>query len=121
MRSIQLPLSGTGAPSVIAAGTVPVWKCPNGAHGGGVTIQEAYAFGGAGTVSVTVIDMGTAGTAAVGTICALAVAQAAAGFAGSASGIDYFLGAGKWVGMQIAAAGTVAQPAGGYLLATPGR
>lgn len=84
--------------AVLVAGTALIGKAPSAAHGGGVTISEAFAHLKAGTVaSLTLYDMGAAGTAVAGTICTFTPVFANAPNLGTPA--DYFLAAGRYVGL----------------------
>lgn len=109
LKHVTIPLAAGTASLVTAAGTAPFFKAPSGANGGGVSIREVYGYVASGTITVTLIDAGASGTAAVGTVCALAIAQATrAPFAGTPSA--YYLAAGNHLAV-VSAAGTIIAPA----------
>ncbi len=90
-----IPAFGTAG--VLVAGTVLALKAPAAAYGGALTIAEANTSG-SGTATVTLLDMGTAGTAVAGTICVIAHAKTTfAPFAGTPAG--YVLEANRWLGI----------------------
>lgn len=117
MYQVHYPLFGTANPNITAAGTSIIGKAPQDANGGGCTIREAFVNVRSGTVTLVVIDMGTSGTANIGTVCTIAVANTTGGpVAGTPAG--YYLDGGNYLGV-VYAAGTVVPPAGlvvGYVM-----
>lgn len=117
--SIQHPIYGTANPNITAAGTVRIFKAPAAAFGGGVNIREAQLSLTSGTATFTLVDLGTTGTVAVGTVCTLAASQAtSAPVTGTPN--QYFLQAGRYLGV-VYPAGTIVPPAAINVLAAFGR
>lgn len=119
MYKKDFSVMGTADPVVTAAGTTVIDKITTANNGGGVTLNEAAVFAGAGTSTFRLIDLGTSGTVNGGTIATFAVAQAAAG--GTVlTNLTYWLQAGSYIGLQTAA-GTIVQPVRGWIVGQHGR
>ena len=112
MNIVHYPLYGTANPNITAAGTSIIMKAPSDANGGGITIREAFANVRSGTVTLTLVDLGSTGTAVGGTVCAIAVAVGA-GVGGPVAGTPnaYWLDGGNYLGV-VYGVGTVVPPGG---------
>lgn len=114
-------LGGTIAGSgtiIFTAGTTIIGRTPQPGRGGGITVTEAYAFGKAGTVQLDLVDLGTAGTANLGTICAFPSVFTNVPNVGTPS--DYWLTGGKYIGL-VNGVGTVTAPLTVHLNLVMGR
>jgi len=106
--------------STTAAGTFLVWKCPDDAIGGGVTVLEAFVCG-SGTITSALYTMTDVGTPAIsGTIVASAAATVAAGIPLELTVADAWVDGGEWVGFNVSA-GTALIPTYLVLNVTDGR
>lgn len=107
---------------VLTAGTAVVLKAPTAAQGGGLTIASAFTHIKLGSAStLALVDMGTGGTSVAGTICTFGAAWADIPIAGTPA--DYFLSAGKYLGVKWSAGTVTAGPnnvAIGYVIGRGG-
>jgi hypothetical protein len=110
VRTVTMPLMGTAASGILAAGTVAFHRVPSGGAGGAITVIEAMIVAKSGTVTCQLVDLGPAGTATAGTVCALALAAAANVPVGTVLATPYVLDPGDYFGLEIGV-GTVIYPA----------
>lgn len=87
----------------------PLFKCPTGY--GGITVVAANVYmGGAGTVALNVVNLGSAGTAVGGTIATLGssvyVAHVPKAFTVATTSAANFVDEGEWVGVGETNVGT---------------
>lgn len=110
-RTVTFAVSGTAASGILAAGTIAYGRVPTSPYGGAITVVEAMCVAKSGTVTLQLVDLGTAGTATAtsGTITALAFAAANNVPIGTVLATPYVLDAGDYYGLEIAA-GTVILP-----------
>lgn len=95
---------------VLTAGTAIIARAPTASRGGGISIAEAFAHIKLGSIAtLALVDMGTAGTSVSGTICTLGAAWADAPHAGTPA--DYWLSAGRYLGLKWSAGTVTAGPA----------
>jgi len=91
-----------------ANGTFNVWKCPDDAKGGGVTVLEAF-ITGAGTITSAVYTATDVGTPVInGTIVASAAATVAVGVPLELTVADGWIDGGEWVKYAMTAGSALA-------------
>lgn len=96
----------------------PLFKVPSA--GGGITfIDVNYTQAGAGTTSLNLVNLGSAGTAVAGTIASKGSAVYAANVPQAFTLVDTFVDGGTWIGIQetnVGAANTVSIISGSYVM-----
>lgn len=89
---------GTATGSVVVtAGTAVVMRAPAAGKGGAVTITEVFHALPTGAGSLSLVNLGTSGTAVKGTVCPLRTAWT--GAITEATPGDYVLEAGEYLGV----------------------
>ena len=118
--SFSHQLTGTVNPYITAAGTTVIGRAPADGVGGGVTITAAFAQARGGTSTLTVVDLGAAGTGVpAGTICTVALSGVGDHVAAGAPN-GYWLDGGNYIGV-VYGVGTVTLPSGLVINGVVGR